>query len=127
MTLLEAISDAAVVMLMVTEQVTAPLGQIAPPSYAAERADEKKSRYVQWESSDGRLNALVDSIQSQANRMEPIFANYPELVPDIKVVYPNKTVTLLDVPHRAADATLKYHFKDELASLAKGDPVPLAK
>jgi CRISPR-associated protein Csb1 len=83
---------------------------------------------VEWESNDGHLNALIDSIQSQANRMEPIFSDYPELVPDIKVVYPDgTTVTLVRVPHRAADATLKYYFQDELAALHKGDPVPLGK
>jgi CRISPR-associated protein Csb1 len=82
---------------------------------------------VEWESSDGHLNALIDSIQSQANRMEPIFSDYPELVPDIKVVYPDRTVNLVNVPHRAADATVKYYFQDELAALHKGDPVPLGK
>jgi CRISPR-associated protein Csb1 len=124
--LLEAIKEPDVVMLVLTEKLIAPLGQVAPPSYAGERKGDPP-RYVEWKSDDGRLNALLDSIQSQANRIEPIFANYPDLVPDIKVVYPDKAVSLVNVPHRAADATLKYHFRDELTALHKGDMVPLGK
>jgi len=72
--------------------------------------------------SDGTKVATIDSVGSQANRIEPIFKSEPfsELVPQINVeiaVKPNKnskdeqpfTVirSLLDLAHRSADATVQ--------------------
>jgi CRISPR-associated protein Csb1 len=49
------------------------------------------------------------------------------LVPDSKVEYPNTTIGLVEVPHRAADPAIRYYFGTELDALADGDAVPLAK
>jgi len=66
--------------------------------------------------SDGTKVALVDSVGSQANRMEPIFKRVPfsELVPNIQIELPNRNngedterVSLLDLGHRCADATVQ--------------------
>lgn len=63
--------------------------------------------------------ALIDTVGSQANRMEPLFKTsggaaagdedpYPLLVPQIEIKAGNKTVNLLDAGHRAADAIVRY-------------------
>jgi CRISPR-associated protein Csb1 len=77
---------------------------------------------------------LVDSVGSQANRIEPLFARekYKHLVPQQVVTAGEKSLNLLDAGHRAGDALVrstKLHvelakaFKDALA----GDDVPLAR
>ena len=54
---------------------------IFPPTYAI------KERYVIDELSDGTKVAQIDSVGSQANRMEPLFGEepYKSLVPQILV------------------------------------------
>lgn len=112
--------------LLLVETLAAPLGQVNMPSYAGEEKGDPP-RFVKWSNQDGTINANLDSIPSQANRIEPIFSKFPDLVPDSKVVYPNVTLGLVDVPHRAADPAIRYFFAKELEALAKGDAQPLAK
>lgn len=78
--------------------------------------------------------ALVDSVGSQANRIEPLFTEgeYAELVPQIFIKAGLKTINLLDAGHRAGDAIVRLSgLKDELQaafkSLLQGNAVPLAK
>jgi CRISPR-associated protein Csb1 len=56
--------------------------------------------------------ALLDTVGSQANRMEPLFKNSngddSRLVPQIKIKAGTKTINLLDAGHRAADAIVRY-------------------
>ena len=72
--------------------------------------------------SDGTKVALIDSVGSQANRMEPIFkhAPYSELVPQIEIEYAKeqKRHSLLDLAHRSADAVV--YSCPKLAPLIKG-------
>lgn len=68
---------------------------------------------------DGKKVALVDSVGSQANRMEPLFKSTSEkpedwLVPQIKIALGQDTekekatrLSLLDLAHRAADAVVQ--------------------
>ena len=67
--------------------------------------------------SDGTKVATIDSVGSQANRMEPIFKcePYAELVPQIEIKFHKKKNdnteytekrSLLDLAHRIADATV---------------------
>lgn len=83
---------------------------------------------------DGKNIALIDSVGSQANRIEPLFLqeNYSDLVPQIKILVGEKTVNLLEIGHRAGDAlarcsklqgALQSAFKDIL----KGNAMPMAK
>jgi len=112
--------------LLLTEQLAAPLQQVNMPSYAGEKDGEQK--FVAWNGTSSGVNAVLDSVQSQANRIEPIFAKYPELVPNSKIVYPNGTeLSLLEEPHRAAAPLIRYYFSDELARFKAGDAVPLAR
>ncbi len=59
--------------------------------------------------------AIIDTVGSQANRMEPLFKKvngedtpYSRLVPQIEIKAGNKIVNLLDAGHRAADAIVRY-------------------
>src|SRR5512142_1402201 len=54
----------------------------------------------------GNNICLVDSVGSQANRIEPIFAEEPyrTLVPQVIVKAGNKEVNILEAGHRAGDA-----------------------
>jgi CRISPR-associated protein Csb1 len=90
---------------------------IFPPTYAG-------IGYNIDELSDGTKIATVDSVGSQANRMEPIFkAAKPgepdnplsKLVPQIDIVYGNeKTVSILEAGHRLGDAIIRSsELKDE--------------
>lgn len=78
--------------------------------------------------------ALVDSVGSQANRIEPMFAKetYKGLVPQIVIKAGEKSVNLLDAGHRAGDAvvrcsSLQKELQDAFKSLLKGNALPLAK
>jgi len=93
--------------------------------------------------SDGTKVATIDSVGSQANRMEPIFKNgdYAPLVPQhtIKLHSKNEdgethtaTRSILDLAHRSADAVVqsspklaKEVAKAFLALKQKGDAEPL--
>jgi len=82
----------------------------------------------------GRNVCLIDSVGSQANRIEPLFkdAPYAELVPQIIIQAGDKEINLLDAGHRAGDAlarcsALQEDLKSAFAAVLKGDAGPLAK
>ncbi len=84
--------------------------------------------------SDGKNIALIDSVGSQANRIEPMFTEgeYAKLVPQITIKAGEKTVNLLDAGHRAGDAIARCSaLGDDLQSafkeVLKGNALPLAK
>jgi CRISPR-associated protein Csb1 len=78
---------------------------------------EGKSPYNIDTLSDGTKVCTVDSVGSQANRMEPIFkASGPgepknplaELVPQVDIAYGNeKKISILDAGHRLGDAIIR--------------------
>ena len=91
-----------------------------------------KPSIVQFPSA--RNVCLVDSVGSQANRIEPLFAKekYRHLVPQVTITAGDKTVNLLDAGHRAGDALLRStKLQTELEAAFKaalaGDDAPLAK
>lgn len=95
--------------------------------------------------SDGTKVAMVDSVGSQANRMEPIFktAPYSNLVPQVEIeIYSKeqgnekyvKKLSLLDLAHRSADAvvysspTLAGEIAKAFTALSqRGDAGPLVR
>ncbi len=104
-------------------------GVIFPPTYA-------DIGYNIDTLSDGTKVATIDSVGSQANRMEPIFkqADYAALIPQIEVEYAqDKRVSILEVGHRLGDALIRSSdLKDEArkafkALLDSGDAEPMAK
>lgn len=87
--------------------------------------------------SDGTKVATVDSVASQANRVEPVFGTDPELqqlVPQVSIeIDANTKVKLLEAGHRLGDAIVRSSELKEDAKVAfgefpaKGDATKLAK
>ena len=116
---------------------------IFPPTYADSPLSQRDFGYNIDELSDGTRIAVVDSVGSQANRMEPVFlpAQSGEqenprsaLVPQIEITYgEGKSVSILEAGHRLGDALIRSTgLKDAvrmafLAYLDRNDAVPLAK
>ncbi|MFV0438772.1 MAG: type I-U CRISPR-associated RAMP protein Csb1/Cas7u [Desulfopila sp.] len=90
--------------------------------------------YENQKEKSGRNIALIDSVGSQANRLEPLFTEdeYATLVPQITITAGEKTVNLLDAGHRAGDAIARCSaLKDDLhkafTEVIKGNVQPLAR
>ncbi len=93
---------------------------IFPPTFAAPEGGGKAGYNIDEVRDGNDANkvtaiAIIDTVGSQANRMEPLFkkANgedtpYSRLVPQIEIKAGNKIVNLLDAGHRAADAIIRY-------------------
>jgi CRISPR-associated protein Csb1 len=86
--------------------------------------------------SDGTNVCTIDSVGSQANRMEPIFKrdDLKHLVPQIEIAYGNeKSVSILEAGHRLGDAIvrsteLQQEAQDAFrAFLDRNDAEPIAK
>lgn len=83
---------------------------------------------------NGENIALIDSIGSQANRIEPLFAEsqYAHLVPLVVITAGTKVINLLQAGHRAGDAivrssALQKDLQDAFKALLDGNAAPLAK
>jgi CRISPR-associated protein Csb1 len=114
-----------------------------PPTYAQDERNKNGSPYTIDELADGTRVAQIDSVGSQANRMEPLFrktkAGQPEnrlakLVPQIEIDIGNdRTVSILDAGHRLGDAIVRASglFKDAKDAFSayreRGDASPIAK
>lgn len=114
-------------------------GVIFPATYAAA---EDKSKFPGGYNIDGPFNSgpdgdnvcVVDSVGSQANRVEPIFAQqqYAQLVPQITIQAGDRRVNLLEAGHRAGDAIVRctqlgMEVNAAFKSVLKGDASKLAK
>ena len=122
--------------------VEGPDSVFFPPTYAPENRQDKPGYNID-ELSDGTRIAAIDSVGSQANRMESVFlpaaAGEPEnplagLVPQIEIAYGNeKSVSILEAGHRLGDAVIRSTaLKDRAreafeAFLDRGDAASLAK
>lgn len=107
-------------------------GVLFPPTFA--RGDNFPGGYNVDRPAGGPNICLIDSVGSQANRIEPLFAKekYAGLVPQVVVKAGDKSVNLLEAGHRAGDAIVRCsHLKQELQeafkALLKGNAEPLAK
>ena len=111
---------------------------IFPPTYALPERGPRDPRlgYNIDEFEDGSNVCLIDSVGSQANRMEPLFKipPYSELVPQIEIVVKDgMKVHLLDAGHRVADAVVRFSELEPvvheafLALKKEGDATKLAK
>jgi len=108
---------------------------IFPPTYAPPEGREEDGGYNIDKLSDGHNVCLLDSVPSQANRIEPLFKTppYKALVPQIVVKVGSKQINLLDAGHRTADAVVRFSgLKDELRKAFQqirdyGNAEPLAK
>src|SRR4051794_13026807 len=94
--------------------VEGPDGVFFPAGFAPEEgAGRDKSKFQGGynidSGPDGKNVCLVDSVGSQANRIEPLFAKekYKELVPQVIVTFGEKSINLLEAGHRAGDAVVR--------------------
>ncbi len=128
-------SVAAIVIREPLLPVEGPDGVFFPATYAA--AEDKKifPGGYNIDPSEGEKNVcLVDSVGSQANRIEPIFAkpNYAHLVPQIVIGAGEKSVNLLEAGHRAGDAIirstpLQKSIQEAFKAVLQGDAAKMAK
>jgi CRISPR-associated protein Csb1 len=126
---------AAIVIREPLVPVEGPDGVLFPATYAAA---EDKSVFPGGYNIDpptGEKNVcLVDSVGSQANRIEPLFAkpDYAELVPQIIIQAGEKSVNLLEAGHRAGDAIvrctpLQKKLQDAFKAILRGNAMDMAK
>ena len=97
--------------------VEGPGSVIFPPTYAGSPLNQQDFGYNIDELSDGTRIATIDSVGSQANRMECVFlpaaagdTENPRasLVPQIDIDYGNeKSVSILEAGHRLGDAVIR--------------------
>lgn len=112
-------------------------GVAFPPTFAAAQGnapDRFPGGYNIDKFDDGTNICLIDSVGSQANRIEPLFATgeYAKLVPQVVVKAGEKRVNLLEAGHRAGDAivrcsSLQEELHDAFRAVLNGDCMPLAK
>lgn len=107
-------------------------GVLFPATFAA--GDGFPGGYNIDKDANGRTVCLIDSVGSQANRMEPLFMRdrYRHLVPQIAIKAGDRMINILEVGHRAGDALVRCSaLQDELQeafqSVLAGDAEPLAK
>ncbi len=126
---------AALVIREHLEPVDGSDGVLFPATYAP--AEDKKvfPGGYNIDPPEGDKNVcLVDSVGSQANRIEPLFAKpeYAHLVPQITVKAGEKSVSILEAGHRAGDALvrctpLQKELQDAFKAVLKGNAEPLAR
>ncbi len=132
------LTGADTVALILEEELEPVLGKgavVFPPTFAPPEGSDDKPSYLIDELTDHTKVALIDTIGSQANRMEPVFQQEPyrTLVPKVTIHIGDRKVDLLEVGHRAADAVVR--FSNRWASLReafleireKADATKLAK
>lgn len=80
-----------------------------PPTFAPEKKRDP-SDYCIDVLRDGTQTCLIDTVGSQANRMEPLFTKepYAALIPQILIEANDEKIHICDVGHRAADALLRH-------------------
>ena len=129
------LADSGPAALVVREHllpVEGPDGVFFPATFAA--GDGFAGGY----NIDGDLNgeniALIDSVGSQSNRIEPMFASddYKKLVPQVVIKAGAKSISILEAGHRAGDAivrcsALQQELQNAFKKLLDGDATPLAK
>ncbi len=128
------LSDDGPAALVIREWLTpveGPDGVLFPATFAS--GDNFPGGY-NIDGEAGKNVCLVDTVGSQANRIEPIFKDekFRHLVPQIGVQAGEKVVSILEAGHRAGDAlvrcsSLKETIDAAFRKVMAGDCEPLAK
>lgn len=131
------LSDSGPAALVIREHMTSVEGEdgvVFPATFAASEDKTFKGGYNIDDLGNGNKVCLIDSVGSQANRIEPIFAReeYKALVPQVVVTAGSRKVNLLEAGHRAGDAlvrcsALQTTLQTAFRAVLKGDAEPLAK
>ncbi|MEW5981352.1 MAG: type I-U CRISPR-associated RAMP protein Csb1/Cas7u [Acidobacteriota bacterium] len=135
------LKDGSEVAALVVRQYLVPVqgrdAVIFPPTYPVkDDSGSSEAGYNIDRFSDGSSVCQIDSVGSQANRMEPVFnrQRYKHLVPQVAIEAGDRRINLLvEAGHRAADAIVRFStlgpqlheafrvYRDE------GDAAPLAR
>lgn len=129
---------AALVIREPLEPVEGPDGVFFPATFAAEQGndpDRFRGGYNIDQFPDGTNVCLLDTVGSQGNRIEPLFAkpDYNGLVPQVNIkINDSKQVNLLEAGHRSGDAIvrcseLKVDLEAAFKELLQGNAEPLAR
>lgn len=109
-------------------------GVLFPATFAASEDKMFRGGYNIDEYSDGTNVCLIDSVGSQANRIEPLFMDkdYSTLVPQVVVKTGTKKINLLEAGHRAGDAIIRFselqqELHEAFKSLLDGNAEPIAR
>lgn len=131
------LADGGPAALVIREYLTSVDGKdgvVFPATYAASEDKTFKGGYNIDDLGNGKNVCLIDSVGSQANRIEPIFTRdpYRPLVPQIIIKAGTHDVNLLEAGHRAGDAIircseLQQPLQAAFRSAMKGDVTSLAK
>jgi len=112
--------------------VEGPGGVLFPATFAS--GDGFPGGYNIDTDAAGQTVCLIDSVGSQANRMEPIFMRdlYKHLVPQIVITAGEHEVNLLEAGHRAGDAlvrcsSLQEQLQNAFKRVLAGDASELAQ
>jgi CRISPR-associated protein Csb1 len=107
-------------------------GVLFPATFAA--GDNFPGGYNIDANPDGSNVCLIDSVGSQANRIEPLFSRdaYAALIPQIVVKAGEKSINILEAGHRAGDAivrcsALQNELQEAFQAVLKGNAEPMAK
>ena len=130
--------DAAFRRIRTLQPVGAQGDKIFPPTYPGERKDDPPRHVFEQRRIDGEdvWCVLVDSVQSQANRMEEALLAATEAgsvqIPYVTVDFsaaglePLERITSLDAPHRVYDAILRDSLLDDTPFMQSGEGKRLA-
>jgi len=99
----------ALVLKEYLQPAAGPEEVIFPPTFAPPEEKRKDPSSYIIDGEGENTVCLLDSVGSQANRLEPLFKQekYRALVPQISVNVEGRIVNLLDLGHRAADALIR--------------------
>lgn len=135
-TWLDLTGPAAIIIREPLMPVEGPDGVLFPATFAASEDKTFKGGYnIDQVGDDETKNVcLIDSVGSQANRIEPLFAEkpYADLVPQINVTAGEKQVSIFEAGHRAGDALvrcseLQADLDAAFNQVRLGDADPLAR
>lgn len=101
------------VAIVITERLRPVAGHgsvVFPPTYAPDKDQGQRSSRYNIDVTRTGKRCTIDSVQSQANRTEPVFMSepYSSLVPQIVIKAGSKEVNLLEAAHRLADAAARF-------------------
>lgn len=129
------LSDEGPTALVIREPLEAVEGDggvVFPATFAS--GDNFPGGYNINESPDGKNVCLIDSVGSQANRIEPMFAEekYAKLIPQIVVEAGDKKINIVEAGHRAGDAlvrcsSLQEDLQKAFKAILDGDAQPMAE
>lgn len=135
----ELIADTTVAAITLRQTLEPLEGRdipVFPPTYPPNR--ERRTHrfdtpYTINETTSGKRICDLDSVQSQANRMEAAFTGpLADVVPHHAVQAGNRQADLTSLPHRIADAAIRATgfapcVRVSFEAFESGDPVPLAR